>query len=121
MRFPWVQKVANKYAKTAAIAFETLLNIRIFLEFFEKQQYEDGIGFVDEMDIIPTQHSSNLSLYVDRFLDFDESVRQKFHILLIGYMEYLVRDADRLRTPLYGEFRHARVAEKPNLSSRSLG
>ncbi|KAI9915124.1 hypothetical protein PsorP6_008388 [Peronosclerospora sorghi] len=110
MRFPWVQTVANKYAKTAAVAFETLLNISIFLEFFEKQQYEDAIGFVDEMEIIPTQHSSNLSLYVDRFLAFDESVRQKFHILLIGYMECLVRDADRLRTQLSGEVRRARVA-----------
>ncbi|CAH0475707.1 unnamed protein product [Peronospora belbahrii] len=110
MRFPWVQTIANRYARTAAIAFQTLLNISIFLEIFEKQQYEDAIAFVDELEVVPTQNSSNLSLCVDRFLAFDETVRQNFHILLIGYMECLVRDADRLKTQLSGDIRRTGVA-----------
>ncbi|KUG00565.1 Nuclear pore complex protein Nup93 [Phytophthora nicotianae] len=110
MRFPWVQVIANRHARTAAIAFQTLLNISIFLEIFEKQQYEDAIGFVDELEVVPTQNSSNLSLCVDRFLAFDESVRQNFHILLLGYMECLVRDADRLKTQVSGEIRRAGIA-----------
>ncbi|KAK1945172.1 Nuclear pore complex protein Nup93 [Phytophthora citrophthora] len=110
MRFPWVQTIANRHARTAAIAFQTLLNISIFLEIFEKQQYEDAIGFVDELEVVPTQNSNNLSLCVDRFLAFDESVRQNFHILLLGYMECLVRDADRLKTQVSGEIRRAGVA-----------
>lgn len=110
MRFPWVQTIANRHARTAAIAFQTLLNISIFLEIFEKQQYEDAIGFVDQLEIVPTQNSSNLSLCVDRFLAFDESVRQNFHILLLGYMECLVRDADRLKSQVSGEVRRAGIA-----------
>ncbi|POM75961.1 Nuclear pore complex protein, partial [Phytophthora palmivora] len=105
MRFPWVQTIANRHARTAAIAFQTLLNISIFLEIFEKQQYEDAIAFVDELEVVPTQNSSNLALCVDRFLAFDESVRQNFHILLLGYMECLVRDADRLKTQVSGDIR----------------
>ncbi|TDH65352.1 hypothetical protein CCR75_007214 [Bremia lactucae] len=110
MRFPWVQTIANRYARMAAIAFQTLLNISIFLEIFEKQKYEDAIGFVDELALIPTQSSTNLSLCVDRFLAFDETVRQNFHILLLGYMECLVRDADRLKTQVSGDVRRASVA-----------
>ncbi|KAG6609964.1 nuclear pore complex protein Nup93-like protein [Phytophthora cinnamomi] len=110
MRFPWVQTIANRHARTAAIAFQTLLNISIFLEIFEKQQYEDAIAFVDELEVVPTQNSSNLALCVDRFLAFDESVRQNFHILLLGYMECLVRDADRLKTQASGELRRVSVA-----------
>ncbi|KAE9358718.1 hypothetical protein PR003_g1125 [Phytophthora rubi] len=110
MRFPWVQTIANRHARTAAIAFQTLLNISIFLEIFEKQQYEDAIAFVDELEVVPTHNSSNLALCVDRFLAFDESVRQNFHILLLGYMECLVRDADRLKTQASGELRRAGVA-----------
>ncbi|RLN69275.1 hypothetical protein BBP00_00000485 [Phytophthora kernoviae] len=110
MRFPWVQAIANRHARTAAIAFQTLLNVSIFLEIFEKQQYEDGIAFVDELEVVPTQDSSNLALCVDRFLAFDESVRQNFHILLLGYMECLVRDADRLKTQVSGEVRRIGVS-----------
>ncbi|GMF09485.1 unnamed protein product [Phytophthora lilii] len=110
MRFPWVQTIANRHARTAAIAFQTLLNISIFLEIFEKQQYEDAIVFVDELEVVPTQNSNNLALCVDRFLAFDESVRQNFHILLLGYMECLVRDADRLKTQVSGEVRRAGIA-----------
>ncbi|EGZ16041.1 hypothetical protein PHYSODRAFT_302408 [Phytophthora sojae] len=110
MRFPWVQTIANRHARTAAIAFQTLLNISIFLEIYEKQQYEDAIAFVDELEVVPTQNSSNLALCVDRFLAFDESVRQNFHILLLGYMECLVRDADRPKTQASGELRRAGVA-----------
>ncbi|KAL4144432.1 hypothetical protein PRNP1_013565 [Phytophthora ramorum] len=109
MRFPWVQAIANRLARTAAIAFQTLLNISIFLEMFEKQQYEDAITFVAELEVVPTQNSSNLALCVDRFLAFDESVRQNFHILLLGYMECLVRDADRLKSQVSGEIRRAGV------------
>ncbi|GMF38886.1 unnamed protein product [Phytophthora fragariaefolia] len=110
MRFPWVQTIANRHARTAAIAFQTLLNISIFLEIFEKQQYEDAIVFVDELEVVPTQNSSNLALCVDRFLAFDESVRQNFHILMLGYMECLVRDADRLKSQHSGEVRRAGIA-----------
>ncbi|RLN72634.1 hypothetical protein BBJ28_00018322 [Nothophytophthora sp. Chile5] len=109
MRFPWVQAIANRHARTAAIAFQTLLNVSIFLDIFEKQQYEDAIAFVDELELVPTQDSSNLALCVDRFLAFDESVRQNFHILLLGYMECLVRDADRLKTQVSGEVRRLGV------------
>uniref|UniRef100_M4BKV2 Nuclear pore protein n=1 Tax=Hyaloperonospora arabidopsidis (strain Emoy2) TaxID=559515 RepID=M4BKV2_HYAAE len=110
MRFPWVQTFANRHARTVAIAFHTLLNISIFLEVFEKQRYEDAIAFVDELEVVPTQNSDDLSLCVDRFLAFDESVRQNFHILLIGYMECLVRDADRLKSQLSGEARRIAIA-----------
>ncbi|CEG41835.1 nuclear pore complex protein nup93-like protein [Plasmopara halstedii] len=110
MRFPWVQTIANRHARTAAIAFQTLLNISIFLEIFEKHQYEDAIGFVDELEVVPTQTSSNLSLCVDRFVAFDESVRQNFHILMLGYMECLVRDAERLKTQISGEARRGGIA-----------
>lgn len=110
MRFPWVQVIANKYARTAAIAFQTLLNMNIFLEIFEKQQYEDAIRFVDELEVVPTQSASNLATCVDRFLAFDESVRQNFHVLLLGYMECLVRDADRVKTQLAGDVRRVAVA-----------
>ncbi|CAH0485517.1 unnamed protein product [Peronospora farinosa] len=110
MRFPWVQTVASRHARQAAIAFQTLLNISIFLEIFEKQQYADAIAFVVELEAVPTQNSNNLSLCVDRFLAFDETVRRNFHILLIGYMECLVRDADRLKTQLSGEVRRTGVA-----------
>uniref|UniRef100_A0AAV1T126 Nuclear pore protein n=1 Tax=Peronospora matthiolae TaxID=2874970 RepID=A0AAV1T126_9STRA len=110
MRSPWVQTFANRHARTVAIAFQTLLNISIFLEIFEKQRYEDAIAFVDELEVVPTQNSDDLSLCVDRFLAFDESVRQNFHILLIGYMECLVRDADRLKSQLSGEVRRIAIA-----------
>jgi nuclear pore complex protein Nup93 len=110
MRFPWVQTIANRHARTAAIAFQTLLNISIFLELFEKQQYEDAIAFVDELEVVPTHNSSNLAVCVDRFLAFDESVRQNFHILLLGYMECLVRDADRVKSQTAGDLRRAGVS-----------
>ncbi|CAI5726592.1 unnamed protein product [Hyaloperonospora brassicae] len=110
MRSPWVQTIANRHARTVAIAFQTLLNMSIFLEVFEKQRYEDAIAFVDELGVVPTQNSDNLSLCVDRFLAFDESVRQNFHILLMGYMECLVRDADRLKAQLSGEVRRVGIA-----------
>lgn len=110
MRFPWVLAISNKFARTAAVAFQTLLNVNIFLEIFEKQQYEDAIRFVDELEIVPTQNSSNLALCVDRFLAFDECVRQNFHVLLLGYMECLVRDADRVKTQLAGDVRRMAVA-----------
>uniref|UniRef100_K3WG49 Nuclear pore protein n=1 Tax=Globisporangium ultimum (strain ATCC 200006 / CBS 805.95 / DAOM BR144) TaxID=431595 RepID=K3WG49_GLOUD len=109
MRFPWVQAIANRYARTAAIAFQTLLNISIFLEIFEKQQYEDAIRFVDELDVIPTQDANNLALCVDRFLAFDETVRQNFHILLLGYVECLVREAERTKVQSTGEMRRLAV------------
>ena len=69
-----------------------------------------GIAFVDELEVVPTQNSDDLSLCVDRFLAFDESVRQNFHILLIGYMECLVHDADRLKSQLSGEARRIAIA-----------
>lgn len=111
MRFPWVQAIANKYARTAAIAFQTLLNISIFLEIFEKQQYEDAVRFVDELGVIPTQDANNLALCVDRFLAFDETVRQNFHILLLGYVECLVREAERLKAQMAGELRRVAVRD----------
>lgn len=111
MRFPWVQAVANKYARTAAIAFQTLLNMSIFLEIFEKQQFEDAIRFVDELGVVPTEDANNLALCVDRFLAFDETVRQNFHILLLGYVECLVREAERVKTQTAGELRRAAVRD----------
>ncbi|KAJ0411031.1 hypothetical protein ATCC90586_003633 [Pythium insidiosum] len=109
MRFPWVQGIANKYARTAAVAFQTLLNINIFLEIFERQQFEDAIRFVDELEVIPTPEANNLSVCVDRFLAFDETVRQNFHVLLLGYVECLVRDTERLKQQTSGEVRRVGV------------
>lgn len=111
MRFPWVQGIANQYARTAAIAFQTLLNISIFLDIFEKQQYQDAIRFVDELEIVPTQDTNNLAICVDRFLAFDESVRQNFHILLLGYVECLVRDAERIKVQVSGDVRRVQISQ----------
>lgn len=111
MRFPWVMAIANRYARTAAIAFQTLLNLSIFLELLEKQQLDDAIRFVDELGVLPSQDASNLAVCVDRFLAFDECVRQNFHILLLGYVECLVRESERLKTQLTGDVRRAAVRE----------
>ncbi|DBA00026.1 TPA: hypothetical protein N0F65_002029 [Lagenidium giganteum] len=97
MRYPWVQSIANKYLRSAALAFQTLLNISIFLDLFEKQEFEDALRFVDELDVLPLASSNNLTLCVDRFLAFDESVRQNFHLLLLGYLECLVRNTERIK------------------------
>ncbi|TMW56637.1 hypothetical protein Poli38472_006647 [Pythium oligandrum] len=109
MRFPWVQSVANKYARSGAVAFQTLLNINIFLEIYERQQYDDAIRFVDELEVIPTPSANNLAVCVDRFLAFDETVRQNFHVLLLGYVECLVRDMERLKVQTTGEVRRVSV------------
>ncbi|TYZ59692.1 hypothetical protein PybrP1_007909 [[Pythium] brassicae (nom. inval.)] len=112
MRFPWVQAVANRSARPAALAFQTLLNVSIFLELFEKQQCEDAVRFVDELGVVPTQDGgAQLPVCVDRFLAFDESVRQTFHILLLGYVECLVREAARVKAQTTGELRRAAVRD----------
>lgn len=111
MRFPWVQAVANRFARPAAIAFQTLLNVSIFLEIFEKQQWEDAIRFVDELGVVPTQDAGTLTLCVDRFLAFDETVRQTFHILLLGYVECLVRETERVKAQTAGELRRQAVQD----------
>lgn len=110
LRFPWAQAVAAQHARAQAVAFQTLLNVNVFLDLFDKQQFEDAIRFVDELDLVPTQSASALPSCVDRFLAMDDSVRQTFHVLLLGYMESLVRDADRVKTQLAGDVRRLAVA-----------
>lgn len=102
LQHPWVQNIASGYARSTTISFQTLLNFCIFLNLFQDEKCTDAIRFVEGLDIFPSPNENGnsintITLCVDRFMAFDDSVRQHFDIILLRYAECLVRESERLK------------------------
>ncbi|OQR90612.1 nuclear pore complex protein Nup93, partial [Thraustotheca clavata] len=69
LRSAWALEIVLNQARVAAHAFQSLMNIGLFLELFDAKKYSDGLGFVEALAIIPSP--GNEQAGADRFVDLD--------------------------------------------------
>ncbi|OQR94404.1 nuclear pore complex protein Nup93-like protein [Achlya hypogyna] len=93
LRSAWALEIVLNQARVAAHAFQTLMNIGIFLELLDAKKYSDGLAFVEALAILPAPGSEQAA--ADRFVDLDSQVQRNVHLVLLGYMECLVEEMKR--------------------------
>ncbi|CAK4932188.1 unnamed protein product [Aphanomyces euteiches] len=94
LRASWALDIALQ-ARNAALAFQTLMNIGLFLELLDAKKYTEGIAFVEALVLLPAPGGEQAA--VDRFMTMDQGVQQNIHLVLVGYMECLVWETERIK------------------------
>ncbi len=54
LRSAWALDIVLNQARSAAHAFQTLMNIGMFLELMDGKKFTDGAAFVEALGILPT-------------------------------------------------------------------
>ncbi|RHY23942.1 hypothetical protein DYB37_009923 [Aphanomyces astaci] len=98
LRTSWALDIALNHARSAALAFQTLMNIGLFLELLDAKKFTDGIVFIEALALLPAPGGEQAA--VDKFMAMDGGVQQNVHLLLVGYMECLVWETERSKASI---------------------
>ncbi|ETW04149.1 hypothetical protein H310_04505 [Aphanomyces invadans] len=98
LRASWALDIALNHARSAALAFQTLMNIGLFLELLDAKKFTDGIVFIEALALLPVPGGEQAA--VDQLMSMDRGVQQNVHLLLVGYMECLVWETERTKASI---------------------